>query len=786
MKKRLLTLSLTALMALCVVGGVACGGRTGNGGNTGSGNFGTNASSSIDSSSDSSSVVEREKEVVFADFETWETGMQLIRTGKYFGTISENKDARYVKSGEKSAIIRPLGGFRSSSIPIFFFPTQSEYFDFDHSDFSDADKVTFEFYYDATYEPPVDEESSEESTETVALEDKTLKVAVGLVTEINGLDNYQRTAVEYQLLYNGWNTIEYVVDVSALSINADVKSIKGIYVAFESVGSREVEDAPIVYLDDVVLHRKDEAPEIQDLVQLGENEYADFESEWQKHVISARNTAYAPDINIVNADDYKVGVPPAEGEEDTRPTLKSMEGSKVSGDKVMRLYAKNGATPNLNYPGMQFAPAMLQRSMFGSLAEEDYGRVTFAFDIYNNSDSRLYWGVSFYNVTSKQRMEYGIYVEPYQWTSFSVLIKDLYDDFRAKNKDSTSLFTEPGSLAIYWPEFTDGDKEFFLDNFRYEVEERDEDAAPTIHMPPFVRVAKVGDRLELPIATATDPYDLSVETKLSVYKKVSDEWQPLELESGLIPIDSVGDYKLKATAKNKLNNETTVEYLFKGVKEIEDNLWISYDYEDEKSNILLKGDEADNNKTEWLQSVTLGGETHDGVIKATTTNVNAYGAGYFGFFISKQRLDDATDANWDYFTISVYIDAPLSTLNFYSFNKQLLENVPTGCWTELRITKKQLMQPQTRINTSKSSVSETIFYESFNTICGTTEKVGESQQVLFTTNIKGSVSNGTITYYIDKITWGCYDETIYKEGDDYAYDIYDTQWADPWRKQEEL
>ena len=184
MKKVLATLSLATVMALSIVGGVACGG-TGNGGGTSSST--SSVESSVSSSSSDSSVVERAKEVVFADFETWETGMQLIRTGKYFGTIGENKDAKYVKSGEKSAIIRPLGGFRSASIPIFFFPTQSEYFDFDHSDFSDADKVTFEFYYDATYEPPVDE--GEETTETVALEDKTLKVAVGLVTEINGLDN---------------------------------------------------------------------------------------------------------------------------------------------------------------------------------------------------------------------------------------------------------------------------------------------------------------------------------------------------------------------------------------------------------------------------------------------------------------------------------------------------------------------------------------------------------------------------------------------------------------------
>ncbi len=742
MKKKILTVAALACAAACTIGGIAC---------SGSG-----------ATQKPSKEPTREKIVTIADFETWQSGIQLIRTGKYFGTINENTDLKYVKSGKKSALLHPLGGYRSANSPIFFFPTVSETYDFDHSDFSDADKVTFEFYN---------------------AEDKDVNVAVGLVTSVTGLDVFQKTSLEYQPLQTGWNTVTYTVDVSTISINADVKDIQGIYVAFESVRSREEADAPDIYLDDVILYRKDKPAEIQNLVNLDEYEYSDFEKSWQKYTVGVRNTANAPTISIVNAADYKVGAAPAEGETDERPTLKSMENSKVSGDKVLRAFAPNGSQYANSYPGIEFAPALLQRSLFGQLKEEDYGRVTFAFDIYNNSPVRMYWGVSFYNYTSSQRMEYGIYVEPYAWTPFSVLIKDLYDDFREKNKNSTSLFTDPGELAIYWAEFVTGDAEFFFDNFRYEVDERDMEAKPTIHMSPFVRVAAVGDQLELPFVTATDKYDLELEAKLSVYQKNGEEWVDLPLnDDGLIPIEQLGDYKIVAKAINSLGNEAVEEYFFRGVESVEDKVWISYDYADEAANVHIKGEWAEDNQSEWKESVTLGGETKNGVVKASTQNANTWGAGYFGLRFPKQRLDDAAEENWDYFTISVYIQADAASVTFYSFNKILAENVPTGCWTEVKITK-ALLNGESRINKSKTPLNDILFYENFYKMCG--QVGGENYtEVLFIKGVE-KAANSSVTYYIDKITWGKYAETWYGDDDATATDVYDKEWVDPWLKKDE-
>ena len=78
--------------------------------------------------------------IVLADFETWETGLQLIRTGASFGKISWNKDAAYVKDGIGSAKLQPLGGYEGGKAQ-FFYPTYSELFGINYTDFTDSKSV---------------------------------------------------------------------------------------------------------------------------------------------------------------------------------------------------------------------------------------------------------------------------------------------------------------------------------------------------------------------------------------------------------------------------------------------------------------------------------------------------------------------------------------------------------------------------------------------------------------------------------------------------------------------
>ena len=85
-----------------------------------------------------------DKVILLADFETWETGFQLMRTVKYFGALDINTDKNFVKSGKQSMQLHPLGSYTSGSTPTIFYPTSSELFGFNYRDFRDVEKITFE------------------------------------------------------------------------------------------------------------------------------------------------------------------------------------------------------------------------------------------------------------------------------------------------------------------------------------------------------------------------------------------------------------------------------------------------------------------------------------------------------------------------------------------------------------------------------------------------------------------------------------------------------------------
>ena len=693
----------------------------------------------------------RERTVSIADFETWETGFQLIRTGQFFGQIRVNKDAQFVKSGKQSAQIHAMGSYRSGSTPIMFFPTHSEYFGFDHSDFSDAQKVTFEFYNN---------------------EETPVNVAVGLVTSVTQILVFEKTAMEYQPLQTGWNTVTYDVNVSALSINADVTKIEGIYIAFENCKSSEEEDAPDLYLDDVVLHRYAEKQEVKNLVELEENEFADFESDWQNYVIGKRSTDCAPDFEIVTAADYKVGAAPADGEEDTRESLQA-----TSGEKVLRFITKQGTGDNTFWPGVEFAPALLEQSLFGRLTEIEYGATTFSFDVYNNSATSFRFGIDFYTKDTRQRKEYIFYAEPYQWTTFSVNIKDLYEDFKAANKDKAGLFEQPGKLVVLWGEYsTGGDKEFFIDNMHFEQQEIDRTAKPVITLAPFLRVAKVGTKVAMPTYSVWDKYDVTAKATVKAYYKNGETWEDATVESGNVVIDKAGEYKLVASCTNSLGNESVQEYYFRGEESVKARTWASYDYADEIDAVHIDGEISDTNKKEWLEEF----EGAQGVIKATTGNATKYGAGYLGFRFANQLLNEATETGWDYFTIRVYIEASASQINLYSWNKKMFDNVKTGEWIELKITKDMLNSGKTYVNRLANPVEDGVFYANFKEICGSA--VGN---LLYTTTIKNTAANSSVVYYIDEITWAKSENGSWGDLDDGVSDIYGDEWADPFKKENE-
>ncbi|MBQ8309198.1 MAG: hypothetical protein IJX96_05125 [Clostridia bacterium] len=695
-----------------------------------------------------------------ADFETWETGMQLVRVFKDFGKIELNTDATYTKSGNGSARILPMGGYRTGTVPVFSFPTYSETLGFDNRDFSDANEITFEFYN---------------------AEETPVNVAVGLMTKASPSD-YEATPFEYQpLAPKQWTTVSYTVNTSVLSIDKDVTDMQAIYVAFENIRSRDTADAPEIYLDDVVLTRYETAPEIENVLELDETEYLDFEKSWQKYVISARETPTAPVSTIKKASECKIGEIPEEGEADTRETL-----TAVSGENVLHVVMPVSEGVNTYYPGVSFSEKLLQTSMFNGLSDGEYGNTKFGFDIMYNEPEIQRISVLFFTAPSKSgtrksmEINFPEKLKPFEWTRIEFTLKDLYERWQTKYPNNKDLFTNPGKIEITWGEFNGGkDRDFYLDNMGFTVAEKDTTAKADIIVTPFAREALVGSAIDFPTATITDKYDLTLPVTLTPYYKNGEEWEVVALKKGAIPIDKAGDYKIVATTKNSLGNVTTEEYPFKGVTQIEPNVWASYSYADETSGIFLKS--AENNEVTWQQTATFEGETREGVVVAKAANASQWAAGYLGFCFAEQLLNVATDAAWDSFYIDLCIVADSPSVKLQSGSK-VLATLETGKWIRLTITKEMLNGTvPSYINDTRVPLVDKAFYESFNEVLGS-----EPTTFMYISNIKTAThENSDVTYYIDQVVWERNENGSWTEGDDSASDIYGDEWADPFRKENE-
>ena len=56
------------------------------------------------------------------DFEDYDRNFQLMKVMSYFGAVNVNRDKTYVRSGEQSALLQPLG-YHSTMIGNVFTPT---------------------------------------------------------------------------------------------------------------------------------------------------------------------------------------------------------------------------------------------------------------------------------------------------------------------------------------------------------------------------------------------------------------------------------------------------------------------------------------------------------------------------------------------------------------------------------------------------------------------------------------------------------------------------------------
>ena len=173
--------------------------------------------------------------VAFADFETFNPDFQLLRLENGFGRVDVNKNSTYVKSGEASAQLRPLGRYKDKAKPFLYLQLDSELYNYSYGDLKYLYSASMWLYND--------------STETKSTE-------LGIVTKIDSLhlDNRAKQAggVNYTLK-PGWNKLTYFVDREMIVIPDGGTKVVGLYVQFENTPSYDIADAPVFYMDDVSL-----------------------------------------------------------------------------------------------------------------------------------------------------------------------------------------------------------------------------------------------------------------------------------------------------------------------------------------------------------------------------------------------------------------------------------------------------------------------------------------------------------------------------------------------------
>ncbi len=368
-------------------------------------------------------------DVLLYDFEEYDRNFQLMRVMQYFGAVNVNKEAQYVKSGSTSALLQPLGyhstmigntytGLKAESC--LYIPFTSELFAFDYSDSTKIRDISFSIY---------NAESAEHA------------LYVSLIYEKNAVTLSE--AVKY-VLKPGWNDIFYTPDHEALAINYDLQACYGMALSFDRTGSRERENAPKLYLDDIRLKVSDTSVTTKSAITLEENEVCDFEQLYQKYVVKTKNhdKAFRPDLDIVVAEDYGV--------------------TATSGHRALRVVLKPvDCIDGTIYDGVYLTHAIIEAAGFGSLEDSD----KLCFDVYNDSEAAIDFSITFHNIKTPGYKVRHMYTSPKQWTRFEISMENLDGLWEDAEK---AFRKDPGEIHLEWPEFTGEERVIYLDNFHIE------------------------------------------------------------------------------------------------------------------------------------------------------------------------------------------------------------------------------------------------------------------------------------------------------------------------------
>lgn len=376
------------------------------------------AFASCDKSKDQKPEVEQ---IVLADFEKFEPDFQLIRLSKHFGAVNVNTDSTYVKSGTTSAKVQPLGHVPSKSQPMMFFPLSSVTYEYDYKDFTYFDNVNM-WIYNAESEP--------------------LEVEIGFVEKMLDIKDYATIPGEMNTLKPGWNKIVYYPDLNSLNLVCDINNFLGVYLRFEHTPSYELEDAPVLYIDDVQLKKAPKQQVVEEVIKLDKGEILNFDKAWQQNVlvVNAANASTMPEVSVVKASDENIPLMDDGREEDFMLKVVT-KASNLSG-----------------WPNIEIPAKVIKKSGVTGIPKTERSMYNICFDVYAVDNDKYFYpdyGIAMWgNWHSTNHL-----AQRGKWTTYRYNLTLV----------PGSIYGSLAGIRVSWSEyFEGGDMTFYFDNFRLE------------------------------------------------------------------------------------------------------------------------------------------------------------------------------------------------------------------------------------------------------------------------------------------------------------------------------
>ena len=378
---------------------------------------------------------EQQKIEMIADFENWGPDFQTIKITYGFGRIDRNEDKKFIKNGDYSCLVQPLGDKTARFLPTFYFPLRSRTFDFNKSDLTKYSSMHCSVYNDNNFDMPV---------------------TIGFVAQFETYYNIRKAKGEtFNLPANSWTEIEYKIDIDFLSMYFNVEEAPALYFEFEKQDVYDISFAPKLYFDDIYFTFTDQIRKPIDTFILKENEICDFEEDFQKSFFSVRNV-------IDNHISFDIT-----GEVDgVKPS---------SGNKMLHIHSNASKTSWVNWSHFIISQIYMKQTSMAKLSIEEFEKQQWAFcyDVLVKNIDKEQIVPSFYMVqSSNEKYIGGLIGYESNWTTHEVIFNKEYPVGPGNNPVTIDAgyilrigefhFSIPDEMQAY---------DIFIDNIRLEKRE---------------------------------------------------------------------------------------------------------------------------------------------------------------------------------------------------------------------------------------------------------------------------------------------------------------------------